>query len=177
MVFEKDKLHYSQYGSLKHENLIRCELSTDEVSLKRAMMDNLELDDPSLFPATKRLKIMMSDKDARSTDVLYQAESNREGKGSIEKATAENRFLTIVKTQVINSKSCFLLRDLLVEINGIYEKYGCEVTIARTKDLKKLITETFPGEIRFTPALRLHGSPLILHTSDMNPLWRINQQW
>ena len=33
----------------------------------------------------------------------------------------------------------------------MYEKYGCEVEITRTKDLKKLITETFPKEIRSTP--------------------------
>ena len=25
---KKDKLHYSKYGSTKHENLIRCELSS-----------------------------------------------------------------------------------------------------------------------------------------------------
>ena len=56
-IFEKDELHYSQYGSLKHENLIRCELSSGEVSLKRAMIDNLESDEPSLVVATKRLKI------------------------------------------------------------------------------------------------------------------------
>ena len=30
--------------------------------------------------------------------------------------------------------------------------YGYEVEIARTKDLQKIITETFPEDIRFTPA-------------------------
>ena len=67
---------------------------------------------------------------------------------------------------MINQKSCFLLRDLLIEINDMYEKYDCEVEITRTTDLRKLITETFLEEIRFTPALGLHGSPLILHASD-----------
>ena len=37
----------------------------------------------------------------------------------------------------------------------MYIKYGCEVEITRTKDLKKLITETFPEEIKLTPALGL----------------------
>ena len=46
--------------------------------------------------------------------------------------------------------------------------YGYEVEIARTKDLQKIITETFPEDIRFTPAIVLHGSPLILHISDVN---------
>ena len=41
-VCEKGKLHYSKYGSSKHENLVRCELSSGEASLKRAMMNNLE---------------------------------------------------------------------------------------------------------------------------------------
>ena len=32
---------------IKYENLNRCELSSGEVSLKRVVIDNLELDDPS----------------------------------------------------------------------------------------------------------------------------------
>ena len=120
-------------------------------------MDNLESDDSSLVVAAKRLKIMRSDKDAHSVDVLYHqrcyskftreykpSKSDREAKDSAEKATAEKRFLMLIKTQVINQKSCFLLRDLLVEINDMYKKYGREVELTRTKDLKKLITETFP---------------------------------
>ena len=67
-----------------------------------------------------------------------------------------------LKTQVINEKSSFLLRNSLIEIDDVYEKNGCEVEITRTKDLKKLIRETFPEEIRFTPALGIDGSPLIL---------------
>ena len=67
---EKDKLHCSKYGSTKHKNLIRCELSSNEVSLKRMMMDNLKSDDPSLVATAKRLQIT-SDKDAHSADVLY----------------------------------------------------------------------------------------------------------
>ena len=127
-------------------------------------MDNLESHDSSLIVAARRLKTIISDQDAHFADVLYHkrcynkftrdykpAKSNREAKDSLEKATAEKRFLTLLKTQVINQKSCFLLQDLLIEINGMYEKYGCEVEITRTKDLKKLITETFPKEIRFTP--------------------------
>ena len=35
--------------------------------------------------------------------------------------------------------------------------------ITRTKDLVNLIAETFP------PALGLHGSPLMLHDSGVNP--------
>ena len=72
------------------------------------------------------------------------AESNREDKDKVEKATAEKRFLMLLKTQVINQESCFLLRDFLIEINDIYENYGCEVKMTRTKNLKKLLTETFP---------------------------------
>ena len=60
-------------------------------------------------------------------------------------------FLMIIKTQVINQKSCFLLRDLLIEINDMYEEYGSEVEIKITKDLKKLITETFLEEITDHP--------------------------
>ena len=65
-VCEKDKLHHSKYGLAKHENLIRCELSSGEVSLKRVMMGNLESDESSLVAAAKRLKVMISDKDAHS---------------------------------------------------------------------------------------------------------------
>ena len=137
-IFEKDELHYSQYGSLKHENLIRCELSSGEVSLERAMIDNLVSDDPSLVVATKRLKIMISYKDQHSTDVLYHqrcynkftrdyksVESDRKDKGSVQKATSVKRFLTLLKTQVINQKSCFPIWDLLIEINNTYAKNGC----------------------------------------------------
>ena len=52
----------------------------------------------------------------------------------------------------------------------MYEKYGCEVEITRTKDLKKLITETFLEKNQLHPCLiGFHGSPLILHASDVNP--------
>ena len=40
-VCEIDNLHYSKCSSTKHQNLIRYELSSCEVSLKRSMMDNL----------------------------------------------------------------------------------------------------------------------------------------
>ena len=83
------------------------------------------------------------------------AKSNRKAKDSLEKAMAEKKILTLLKTQVINQKSCFLLRDLFIDIYDMYIKYGCEVEITRTKDLKKLITETFPEEIKLTPALGL----------------------
>ena len=64
MVCEKDKLQYSKYVPTNLVNLITWELSSGEVILKRAIMDNLELDDPSLVAAVKRLNIMISDKDA-----------------------------------------------------------------------------------------------------------------
>ena len=53
-VNEKDKLHYSKYGSTKHKNVTLCALSSGEV--------NLEFDDPSLVAVAKRLEIMTSDK-------------------------------------------------------------------------------------------------------------------
>ena len=65
-------------------------------------MDNLELNDPSLVAAVKRLNITISDKDAHSADVLYDqccykfthdskpAESNREDNKSVEKALMKN---------------------------------------------------------------------------------------
>ena len=146
------------------------------------MMDDLELDDLSLVAEAERLKIMMSDNDAHFADVLYYrryynkftrnykpTESKREDKDSVEKATAEKIFLGLLKAQVINQKYCFLLRDLLIEIDDMYYQYGCKVEINITKDLKKLIRETFPDKIRFTPALGLHGSPLILHAGDVSP--------
>ena len=77
---------------------------------------------------------MISDKDAHSADGLFHqlcynkfardyksSKSNREARDSVEKS--EKRFLTLIKTQVINQKSCFLLRYLLIEINDIYENY------------------------------------------------------
>ena len=67
----KDELHYSQYGSLKHKNLIRCELFSDEVHLKMAVMDILESDNPSLVTAAKSLKTMISYKATHSAQVLY----------------------------------------------------------------------------------------------------------
>ena len=102
------------------------------------MIDNLVSDDPSLVVATKRLKIMISYKDQHSTDVLYHqrcynkftrdyksVESDRKDKGSVQKATSVKRFLTLLKTQVINQKSCFPIWDLLIEINNTYAKNGC----------------------------------------------------
>ena len=145
-------------------------------------MHNLEPDHSSLVAVEKRLTIIISDKDAHSVDVLYHqhcynkftrnykpSKSDREGKDSFEKAAAEKRFSTLLKTQDIYQKSCFLVLDLLIEVNDMYEKYGCEVEITKTKDLKKLITETFPEVISFTTTLGLHRSPLIHHTSDVNP--------
>ena len=100
---------------------------------------------------------MKSDKDAYFADLLYHqrcynmftrdynpAKSNREAKHRVGKARAEKRLLTLLRTQMTNQKSCFLLQDLLIEINDIYDIYGCEVEITRTKDLKELIRETFP---------------------------------
>ena len=110
---------------------------------------------------------MISDKDAYSADVFYHqrcynkftwdykpAESNREDKDRVDKAMAEKIFLTLLKTQVINQEYCFLLQDLLIAINDMYEKNGCEVKITKTKDLKKLITETFLEEIKIHSLLR-----------------------
>ena len=128
------------------------------------MMEYLESDGSSLVAAANRSKIMISDKgDAHSADVLCHqrcydkfprdykpAKSNREAKDSLEKATAGKMFLALLKTQVINQKSFFLLRELLIEINDMY-KCGCEVELTRTKDLKKPITENFLEKIRFTP--------------------------
>ena len=67
-------------------------------------------------------------KDTHSLDVLYHqrcynkftldykaAISNQEAKDGVEKAAAEKRFLALLKTQMINQKSCFLLRGLLIE--------------------------------------------------------------
>ena len=81
-------------------------------------MDNLESDDFSLVAAAKRLKIMISDKDAHFTDILYHkrcyskftrdykpAKSNMLAKDSLEIAKAEKRFLALLKTQVINQTS------------------------------------------------------------------------
>ena len=95
-------------------------------------MGNLESDDSSLVAVAKRLKIIISDKNEHSTDVLYHqrcynkftwnykpAKSNREVKDSLENATPEKRFLTLLKTQFINQKSPFLLWDLLIEINDM----------------------------------------------------------
>ena len=99
------KINYSKYGSTKPENLIRCEVSSSEASLKRAMMDNLESDDPSLVPAAKMLKTMISDKYAHSADVLYHqrcynkftrhfipTKSDREDKNSVEKLLLKKDF-------------------------------------------------------------------------------------
>ena len=58
---------------------------------------------------------------------------------------------------------------MLIEFNNMYENYSYSVEITRTKDLIKLVTETFPEEIRFTHALGLHGSRMILHASDIHP--------
>ena len=55
-VCEKGRLDYSQYGSTKYENLVRCGLSNGEVNLKRTVMNNLELDDSSLVAAQKGWK-------------------------------------------------------------------------------------------------------------------------
>ena len=56
---------------MKHKNLIKLELSSDEISLKRAMMGNLESDDPSLVATAKMLEIMISDRDANSADLRF----------------------------------------------------------------------------------------------------------
>ena len=88
-------------------------------------MNNLESDESSLVTAAKRLKIMVSDKVAHSANVLYHqavvissldiANQVRViGKTkTAQKAKAEKMFLMLLKTQVINQKSCFLLRDQL----------------------------------------------------------------
>ena len=93
-------------------------------------------------PLVMRLKITISDNDAHSTDVLYSqrcynkftqdckpAESNQEDKGSIEKATAEKNVCNTTKNTSDKLKilSYFLLRNLLIEVNDMCEKYGSEV--------------------------------------------------
>ena len=102
---------------IKHKNLNRCELSSGEVSLKRVVIDNLELDDPSLVATAKKLKIMILDKDSHSTDVFYHqhcsdkfirdykpVESNREVKNSVEKITAEKNAFDATKNTSDKSK-------------------------------------------------------------------------
>ena len=77
-------------------------------------MDSLESDDSSLVAAVANLKIMVSDKDAHSAEVLYYqhcynkftrdykpAEGNWEEEDSVEKATGEKSFLTLL---VMNQK-------------------------------------------------------------------------
>ena len=54
------------------------------------------------------------------------------------------------------------------EINDMYEKYGCNAIFTKTQHLKDLISDKFP-EIRFTPGIGLHGTPLVLHACDVNP--------
>ena len=117
-VCEKDKLHYSKYCSTRRRR--------GSTSLKRAMMDNLKSDHSSLVVTVTSLKIIISVKDAHSADVVYHqrcynkftrdykpAENNRKDEDSVEKATAEKKFLTLL---VIN-QSCSLPRHLVVEIN------------------------------------------------------------
>ena len=70
-VCKKDKLHYSKYSSIKHKNLIKCELFSGEIILKRVIIDNLESDDPSLVATVKRLETMIPDKDANSGDLRF----------------------------------------------------------------------------------------------------------
>ena len=98
------------------------------------MMDNPETDDSSLVAAAKKLQIPISEKDAHFADGLYYqrcckkftrdykpTKRNQEAKDSVDKTAAKKRFLTLLKTQVINQKSCFLLQDLLISINDIYK--------------------------------------------------------
>ena len=57
----------------------------------------------------------------------------------------------------------------MVELNNLYEYFGSSQE-SSAKSLKKFIADSFGNQVCFTPAVGLHGSPLVAHANDVNPI-------
>ena len=80
------------------------------------------------------------------------------GKSSI--STAEREFITVLKRKVFHQRFCYQLRDLVGEMNSLYEFFDCG-RASSAKSLKKLIIDLVGNQICFSPSIGLHGSPLV----------------
>ena len=179
-VCEKGDVRFSKKGETHRESLSRCELDCSEEKLLEAMERNLKCEDLELVAAANRLKVFTSITDAHATDLQYhqrcynrflrgyEPKNRDKDEQDIVRAVVERKFFELLRCQVIYQKSCFLLKDLMLEINEMYEKYDCKARFTRTNSFSDLVTQKFK-EVKVTPALGLHGSPLVIHASDINP--------
>ena len=121
-------------GETVHELLSRAKLNVGDDTLKQSIKRNEDSSDPWLKAAAQKLNSIISNQDIFSADVTYHKKCydrftyvNKYEKGDKqddEKSsilTAEREFITVLKRKVVHQKFCYLLRDLVGEMNSLYD--------------------------------------------------------
>ena len=133
------------------------------------MERHVESNDPWFAAAAKRLKVITVNQDTFSADVVYHQKcynkfteeyekiAKKKPEINDEQVGAERKFLSPFKSKVINQKCCYLLRELVVELNNLYEYFDSSQE-SSAKSLKKFIANSFGNQVCFTPAVGLRGS-------------------
>ena len=110
----------------------------------------VESNDPWFAAAAKRLKVITVNQDTFSTDVVYHQKcynnklteeyervAKKKPEKNDEQIGAERKFLSLFKSKVINQTFCYLLRELVVELNNLYEYFGSSQE-SSAKSIKKI---------------------------------------
>ena len=130
--------------------LSRVELNVVDDTLKQSFKRNEDSSDPWLKAAAQKLNSIISNQDIFSADVTYHKKCydrftyvNKYEKGDKhdEKSsilTAEREFITVLKRKIVLQKFCYLLKDLVGEMNSFYDFFDCGRE-SSAKSLKKLI--------------------------------------
>ena len=79
--------------------------------------------------------------------------------------SARKEFLVLIRRKILVQKNCYLLSDLVEELQQLYEMY-CTTKSIRDNKNKKNVKEF----ICFKPAGGINGNPTVVRTHEMNPV-------
>ena len=120
-------------GDTVRELLRRVQLNVGDDTLKHSIKRNEDSSDPWLKAAAQKLNSIISNQDIFSADVTYHkkcydrftyvnkyenGDKQDDEKSSI--LTAEREFIT-EEGSLVHQKFCYLLRDLVGEMNSLYD--------------------------------------------------------
>ena len=137
--------------------------------MKQSIKRNEDSSDPWLKAAAQKLNSIILNQDISSADVTYHKKCydrftyvNKYEKGDKQDdkksslLTAEREFMTVLKRKVFHQKFCYLLRDLVGEMNSLYDFFFDCGRESSAKSRKKLIIDLVGNQICFSPSLDLH---------------------
>ena len=125
-------------GEIVRDLLSRVELDVGYDTLKQSIKRNENSSDPWLKAAAQKLNSIISNQDIFSADVTYHKKCydrftyvnkyekrDKEDDENSSILTAEREFITVLKRKVVHQKFCYLLRDLVGEMNSLDELFDC----------------------------------------------------